>query len=217
MLFSSRSILIFRVSLSVAGESYKVRAHLKALTDEELSAYIAKEAAEDACTELFHRYQRKIYLWCFNYTHDEEEAVDLAQDIFIKLFRNIDRFSGLSKFSTWVYTVTRNHCLGELATKRSRWRKQMRSIDGENAIQPADGDMSETLDIEGDLERIMNAAQGIMKHDELEAFVLHYREGLTVNEITGILRCDNVTGARTLIQNARHKFGRLIDEKGFSR
>ena len=56
-----------------------------------------------------------------------------------------------------------------------------------------------------DLERILDAAREYMSKDELEAFVLHYREGLTVNEITKIIGCANATGARTLIQNAREE------------
>jgi RNA polymerase sigma-70 factor (ECF subfamily) len=192
-----------------------VRAGFEAVSDEQLSASIAAEASEAACTELFRRYNQKIYFWCFNYTHDEEEAVDLTQDIFIKVFKNIGSFSGLSKFSTWFYQVTRNHCLGELAKKRTQWRKKLLSIDGEDAIQLADDDVYAALDVGGDLERIINVAKDAMAEEELEAFVLHYREGLTVKEITEILHCENVTGARTLIQNARRKFRRIIDEKGF--
>lgn len=192
-----------------------MRAGFEAVSDEGLSARIAKAPSEAACTELFRRYNQKIYLWCFNYTHDEEEAVDLTQDILIKVFKNIGSFSGLSKFSTWVYQITRNHCLGELAKKRTKWRKKTLSIDGEDGMQLADDDVYEALDAVGDLERIIRFAKDAMSEDELEAFVLHYREGMTVREITETLRCENVTGARTLIQNARRKFKRLVDEKGF--
>jgi RNA polymerase sigma-70 factor (ECF subfamily) len=192
-----------------------MRAQWDAISDEDLSVRIAKRATEDACTELFRRYNRKIYLWCFNYTHDTEEAVDLTQDIFIKLFKNIGQFSGLSKFSTWVYQITRNHCLGELTKKRNQWRKRMLTIDGEGAGEIADNDVYQALDARGDLERILDVAKGVLKEDELEAFVLHYREGHTVKEITKTLRCENVTGARTLIQNARRKLTRLIEERGF--
>ena len=54
-----------------------------------------------------------------------------------------------------------------------------------------------------------------MKDDELEAFVLHYRDGLGVKEITRVLGCENATGARTLIQNARRKFRRMTAGKEY--
>jgi RNA polymerase sigma factor (sigma-70 family) len=192
-----------------------LRTQLRAMSDEDLAARVARAGSEDACTELFNRYNRRIYLWCYNYTHDMEDAVDLAQDIFAKLFMNIDSFAGLSRFSTWVYQITRNHCLGELTKKRRRWWKRAVSIEGESALQIADGDVYEALDAEGDLERIVESAREIMAEDELSAFVLHYRDELTVREVTAILCCENITGARTLIQNARRKFKRMIDERGF--
>jgi RNA polymerase sigma-70 factor (ECF subfamily) len=203
------------MSFPLGGESKVVRAQLKEISDEELAARIARTASEDACTELFNRYKQRIYLWCYSYTHETEDAVDLAQEIFIKVFKNIDRFAGLSRFSTWVYQVARNHCLGELAKKRRRWWKRMISIEGDETLQIADEDVYQALDVEGDLERIIESAKQVMTEEEMNAFVLHYREGLTVREITALLQCENVTGARTLIQNARRKFKRLTEEKGF--
>ncbi len=188
---------------------------MNAVSDEDLSALIAGAATEAACSELFRRYNQKIYLWCFNYTHDTEDAVDLTQDIFVKIFRNIGQFAGLSRFSTWVYQITRNHCLGELSKKRNQWRKRLVSLEGDDSLQPADERTIGALDAEGDLDRIMAVAGEKMKSDELDAFVLHYREGLTVKEITQTLGCENITGARTLIQNARRKFRQIIEEKGF--
>ena len=190
------------------------RAQLQAMTDEELASRIARAGSEEAYTEMFERYQQRIYLWCYNYTHEMEDAVDLAQEIFVKLFKRIDQFEGRSQFSTWVYQVTRNHCLGELAKKRRTWWKRMISIEGDDTLQIADDDVFQALDAAGDLERIMASAKGVMTEDELDAFVLHYREGMSVREITALLRCENVTGARTLIQNARRKFKRLLDERG---
>jgi RNA polymerase sigma-70 factor (ECF subfamily) len=203
------------MSFQRRGESQLAREQLQSMSDEELATHIAGAASEEAYTELFNRYRRRVYLWCFNYTHEQEEAVDLAQEVFIKLFRGIDRFAGRSRLSTWVYQVARNHCLGELGKSGRKWRKRLVSIEGEDMLQIADEDVYEAFDAGGDVDRIIESAKGILTNDELDAFVLHYREGLTVREITALLRCDNVTGARTLIQNARRKFRRVIDEKGF--
>ncbi len=193
-----------------------MRAQLRAATDEELSVRIARRPTDDACAELFRRYQKRVYLWCFRYTHEEEEAVDLAQEIFIKIFKKISSFSGRSRFSTWAYQVARNHCLGELAKKGTVWRHRMLAVEGSIEATLADRDIFERLDRGEDLRRIIAAARDVMSADELEAFVLHYWEGLTVNEVTMMLGCENVTGARTLIQNARRKFRTLVERRGFS-
>lgn len=188
---------------------------VQSATDEALASEIARSPKDELCAELFRRYSKKVYLWCFRYTHDVEEAIELSQEIFIKVFRNIGGFSGFSRFSTWVYQVTRNHCLGELSKRRSQWWKRLHSLEDGTGAEALELEFYTQVDALKDLERILEAAQSCMETGELEAFVLHYREGLTVSEITKVLGCENAMGARTLIQNARRKFSRLVQEKGF--
>lgn len=165
---------------------------------------------EQACAELFRRYRQRVYLWCYRYTHDPDEAVEQAQEILIRVFRGLDGFAGRSRFSTWVYSVARNHCLNALARHGGRWRERLVPIDG---LEIADRRGEESLgraELAQELERLLARAGERMPADELAAFVLHYRDGLTVREITRTLGCGNQTGARTLIQNARRKFRRLV-------
>ncbi len=188
---------------------------MESATDEALAAEIARAPDHRLCTELFRRYSKKIYFWSFGYTHEVEEALELSQEIFAKIFRSIGSFSGRSRFSTWVYKVARNHCLGELSKRRMRWRDRLLSFEEGISAEAIEAENFSRVDRIGDLERILDAAREYMSKDEIEAFVLHYREGLTVNEITKIIGCANATGARALIQSARRKFGRLVEEKGF--
>jgi RNA polymerase sigma-70 factor (ECF subfamily) len=189
--------------------------NVQTATDEALAAEIARSPDDRLCTELFRRYSKKVYFWSFGYTHDVDEALELSQEIFAKIFRSIRSFSGRSRFSTWVYQVTRNHCLGELSKRRVRWRDRLLSVEEDAAGEAVDTETYARLDEIEDLDRILEAAREYMSMDELEAFVLHYREGLTVSEITKIIGCANATGARALIQSARRKFNRLIEERGF--
>ncbi|MBN1886325.1 MAG: RNA polymerase sigma factor [Candidatus Krumholzibacteriota bacterium] len=185
---------------------------LKKKTDEELAAMVAGRATEAVCSELFARYERKIFLWCYNYMHDTEEAIDATQEIFIRIFRGIGGFAGRSAFSTWVYRIARNHCLGELAKTRHRFRTRTVPVDDRETLDCADGESARSMELGGDLDRLVGVARRVMRPEELDAFVLHYRDGLSVREVTRILGCGNVTGARTLIQNARRKFRRMIRE-----
>lgn len=184
---------------------------LKKATDEELAAMIAGRGSEAASSELFRRYERKIFLWCFNYMHDAEEAIDCTQEIFIRIFRGIGRFAGRAAFSTWVYRITRNHCLGELSKLRHRYRARTVPVDERNTLDCGDETTARVMELAGDLDRLLEAAGRVMKPEELDAFVLHYRDGLTVREVTRMLGCDNLTGARTLIQNARRKLRRMTE------
>ncbi len=182
----------------------------RSVPDEELAALVGAGAGDEACAELFRRYRQRVYLWCYRYTHDRDEAVELAQEVFVRVFRGLDSFAGRSRFSTWVYSIARNHCLNALARDGGRWRKRLVPIDG---LEIEDRRWQESLgeaERAEQLERLLARAGERMPADELAAFVLHYRDGLTVKEITRTLGCENQTGARTLIQNARRKFQRLV-------
>lgn len=66
-------------------------------------------------TELFSviidRYQSKVFSTAFHYTHDHEEARDLTQEIFIKLYNNLQKYKGKASFSTWLYRIAVNRCI----------------------------------------------------------------------------------------------------------
>src|SRR5438477_12817640 len=102
------------------------------LSDEELiEAYRASPAgpkAEALVDELFRRYHSRVALWCFRITGDRESAADLAQDVFVKVFRNLDSFRGSARFSTWLYSVARNHCFTEVKSRSARQNQALDSV-----------------------------------------------------------------------------------------
>ena len=60
---------------------------------------------------LYDRYSKKVYNKCFGFAKNEDEAKDLTQDVFLKLFTKLHSFKGNSKFSTWLYSFTYNFCV----------------------------------------------------------------------------------------------------------
>ena len=69
-----------------------------------------KDRDESAFRELVTTYQSQVFNLVFRMLNSREEAEDLAQEIFITVFKSIDSFRGDSKFSTWLYRITANHC-----------------------------------------------------------------------------------------------------------
>ena len=69
--------------------------------------------------DLYLRYYPKVYHTCFSYAKNHDDAFDLAQDALLKALVNIETFKGKSTFSTWLFSITRNHCLS-LKTKKGR-------------------------------------------------------------------------------------------------
>ncbi|WP_081415573.1 RNA polymerase sigma factor [Aquimarina latercula] len=86
----------------------------KALTDEELIAKITATQNSLLFSILYDRYSKKVYNKCYSFTKNEDEAKDLTQDVFFKLFVKLSTFKGNSKFSTWLYAFTYNFCINYL-------------------------------------------------------------------------------------------------------
>src|SRR5438046_3559625 len=73
---------------------------------------------EDAAAELFLRHQARVARWCYRFTRDRESAADLAQEILLRAFRNVNKYRGECRFSTWLYVIARNLCMSAIQ-KRS--------------------------------------------------------------------------------------------------
>jgi len=80
------------------------------LRDEELVLHIIKGKTE-LFSVIIDRYQSKVFSTAYNYTHDQEEARDLTQEIFIKLYNNLQGYKSKASFSTWLYRIAVNRCI----------------------------------------------------------------------------------------------------------
>jgi len=69
-----------------------------------------RDRDEKAFREIVELYRNRVYNLTFRMLGNSEEAEDVAQEVFITVFKSIDSFRGDSKFSTWLYRVTANHC-----------------------------------------------------------------------------------------------------------
>lgn len=91
----------------------------KKLSDEELILEFQREKVE-AFNELVIRYKDKVVNFLYRYTGDRDEAEDLAQDAFVKLYRSKHLYKEIAKFSTWFYTIAINTAKTD-ARKKSRY------------------------------------------------------------------------------------------------
>lgn len=80
------------------------------MQNEEKLIQDAKKGDNAAFEAIVKEYQNKIYTLCYRYTGNYEDARDLAQEVFIKVYRNLNKFEGRSSFSTWIYQVAGNTC-----------------------------------------------------------------------------------------------------------
>ncbi len=85
-----------------------------------VSAYL--EGNEDAFEALVARYQDKLVNYLNNLLHDYELAVDLAQEAFIRVYKNADRYEGKYQFSTWIYRIATNLAIDEIRRRERKGR-----------------------------------------------------------------------------------------------
>jgi RNA polymerase sigma-70 factor (ECF subfamily) len=94
---------------------------LKDLTDEQLVELAVSENAE-AFGEIVNRWERKIFALCYGMLNVEEDARDAAQETFISAFKNLSRFRGEAKVSSWLHRIAVNQCLTK--QRRSKVRSE---------------------------------------------------------------------------------------------
>lgn len=90
------------------------------MSDQSLIAQVLEGQAQ-AFTMLVYRWQRKIYNFAYRYTMDRDVAGDIAQQTFIRAFKNLSRLKDPDAFSPWLYQITVNLCKDHLKKKKNRF------------------------------------------------------------------------------------------------
>ncbi len=93
---------------------------MKSLTDYELIEESIK-GNHDCFSELISRYKNLVYSIVLRMVKDNEEANDLAQEVFIRIYQNLDKYRPEFKFSTWIMRITTNICIDNRRKKRAEF------------------------------------------------------------------------------------------------
>jgi RNA polymerase sigma-70 factor (ECF subfamily) len=184
---------------------------LEQLSDEELAEKARTEPARasECLGVLYGRYHSKVAYWCLKVCGSREEAADLAQEVFLRIHSRLGSFRGESRFSTWLYQVTRSVAInrGESSRRRSAPLTDLAALD--TAPEAADPlpDAEEVLSraqAAGELRAAMEELEPL----EAKVLYLHFADGLTLPRITDLLRLENRSGAKAYIVSATRKLRR---------
>ncbi len=161
--------------------------------------------------ELVRRYQDPVYGMVARAVGAGEDAEDVAQEVFLRVFRGLDGFKGESKFSTWLYRVTWNLCADWLRRNR---RPDRRTAKVDEADSLADG----RVDLEGGLlEQEQRAAvrRALDRLDEKYRGVvdLHYYQKLSYDQIAAVLDLPLKT-VETRLYRARKMLRECLESSG---
>lgn len=160
--------------------------------DEQQLVLRLRQRDEAAFTLMVRHYQGRVFGLVFRMLNDRAEAEDLAQEVFVTVFKAIDSFRGDSAFSTWLYRIATNHCRNRIKYLARRHHQRQADIADTNESE-FDGRMHETIpgpdrQLEGEqLAHIIQVAMQELDEDHREVLVLRDVEQLSYEEIAQIL------------------------------
>ena len=167
------------------------------LSDEVLCRRAADhdEAAFDA---LVARYQARAYRLAWSIVRNAEDARDVSQEAFIRLYQSAGKFDGRSKFSTWFYRILVNLCLDHRRKHRwwTLWTRDESDPESEESLldrQPAPAQNPvDAIGRERTLKRLWEAV-GRLAPQQQAAVILQVQEELPTREIAAVLKCSEAT------------------------
>lgn len=105
------------------------------ITDQELvTAILNPDKRQEAFTQLIKKYQQKIYWHIRKMVIDHDDADDLIQETFIKVWQSLPNFRGDSQLFTWIYRIATNECLNFLQKKKRQNHVPLENSDDENSL-----------------------------------------------------------------------------------
>jgi len=139
-----------------------------------------KSGKVEAYSALVDKYKRMAYTLALSITKNSEDAEEVAQDAFVKAYKNLNTFEGKSKFSTWLYQI-----IYRTALSKVRIKKQFnQNIDDLNEIDiKLDSYQIDHLE-RFDKKKIIKIAISKLKEDEAFILVLYYYQELSIEEIS---------------------------------
>lgn len=102
---------------------------LAEISDDELVALCLKQGSKNdqLIEELFNRYQNVVWRVCYSFMRNSQDAEDLTQEVFLRVYRNLSKFEGRSSLKTWIYRIAINTCQNEI--RRLKRRPQLADTD----------------------------------------------------------------------------------------
>lgn len=150
-----------------------------------------KRREERAFNKLVVRYQDRVYNLCYRLLGSEEEARDVAQEVFVTIFQKIDHFRGDAKLSTWIFRVATNHAKNRIKYLARRHDRDKDSFEDMH-VKPSDGRLSASVPrpdqvLDGNrLEAFLQRELAALDEDQRTVVVLRDVQGLTYEEIADV-------------------------------
>ena len=173
------------------------------------------EAAFDA---LVRRNQDRVYGLLWRMLGNREDALETAQDTFVRAYRGIDGFRAEARFSTWVYGIALNLARNRLRDRSRKGRDRGVSLetletDAPGAMPATTADCPRAAAEQGELEAALAACLEHLPETLRGAFALRVFEGLAYDEIADAMECPRGT-VKSRLNDARRRLAECLERRG---
>jgi RNA polymerase sigma-70 factor (ECF subfamily) len=182
-------------------------------TDDQALVGAARQGDTRAFEELVARHRDKIYARAFSMLRNEQEAIDLSQEAWVKGWQRLNQFQGESSFGTWMTRIVINLCLDELRRQKRQRTDSMEAIEEESGgveRQMPILEVNPTAGLERtELRQRIDRALGQLSREHRTVLVLHEFEEMEYKQIAKTMECSIGTVMSRLFY-ARRKLAALL-------
>jgi RNA polymerase sigma-70 factor (ECF subfamily) len=169
-------------------------------------ARMAIKGDQQAFAELVGLYQDKLYHMAYRMLNNRQEAEDVVQEAFLRVYNNLERYDDNMKFSTWIYRIATNLCIDRLRKRRPSYSLDAESSEFEGldgyAMIPSDNRTPESETLLSETQRIIHQAMETLPPKYKTVMVLRYLHELSLQEIGDALGMP-VTTVKTRVHRGR--------------
>ena len=178
-------------------------------TDEDLVKAIVQKNDTLLFEVLYDRYASLVYNKCYGFARDADEAKDMTQDVFLKLFVKLASFKGKSKFSTWLYAFTYNHCVNYV-TRDTAKKFEKKSVNYKDIENISDDEEEDTNFLNMRVDKLKVALEMISPEEKM-ILLLKYQDFLSIKEIESVLDIGE-SAVKMRIKRAKDKLVTVYNE-----
>ena len=159
--------------------------------------------------QLVNRYKDLVYTLAYRMLKHREEAEEVAQDAFVKVYRSLNKFKGDSKFSTWIYKVTYNTCLDRLKKNKKHFNDVPIDEYTEHKLETIDNALEGMIKMERSdlIKRCINK----LPSESSYLLTLYYFEELSLDEMSKIIGIKSNT-IKVKLYRARKKLAEILHQ-----
>lgn len=152
--------------------------------------------------QLYSRYAGKIFGKCVSLLNNESDATDATQEIFVKILLKMSTFSGKSKFSTWIYSVTYNYCIDTI--RRQKKSKYISSKPPEEIPDQIVDEVSDAELLEIQIDQLKVVLDQLNENDRV-ILLMKYQDGMSIQEMSEAMQISE-SAVKMRIKRAKYKF-----------